>query len=168
MTLISTVSITSNQDQISVTGIPATYTDLYITVAGRTALAAVQQSVYAWFNNGSNLTHRFLLGTGSSVSSGSGTDMVWIAPGANATSNTFGNTSFYVPNYASSTNKSVSIDCVTENNSTASYQYIAAALWSNTAAINQFNIYSAGQNFVSGTTMSVYGILKGSGGATVS
>jgi len=163
--LIQTTTLTSSQDFVTLLNIPQSFTDLYIVISARTALSSpIQQTVFAWFNNGSNLTHRILFGTGSTASSGASTDLIWFAPTAAATANTFGNTTFYVPNYTSSSNKSVSIDSVIENNATASYQAIVAGLWSNTAAITQFNIYSAGQNFVAGTTVSIYGILKGSDG----
>jgi hypothetical protein len=164
MKLIATTTIATNTDQITMSSIPQDATDLYVVVSARTGFSGIQQTVFAWFNNGSNLTHRILFGTGNSVSSSSGTDLIWIVPGATSTSNTFGNASFYVPNYAGNTNKSVSIDSVTENNGIAAYQSLTAGLWSNTAAITQFNIYSAGQNFVSGTTISLYTITKGSDG----
>jgi hypothetical protein len=91
-------------------------------------------------------------------------------PGTDTTSNTFSSTQVYIPNYAGSTNKSVSIDHVTENNATNAYfSGIVAGLWSNTAAITSVKILDQdGGSLVAGSTASIYGILKGSGGATVS
>ena len=89
-------------------------------------------------------------------------------PGANATSNTFGNTSVYIPNYAGSTNKSVSSDAVTENNATTASQQILASIWNNTSAITSIFVSDTGSNLVQNSTASLYGILRGSGGATVS
>ena len=74
------------------------------------------------------------------------------------TANTFSNFSTYIPNYAGSNNKSYSVDGVTENNATASYQIMYAGLWSNTAAINQITLVPDTLNFVQYTTATLYGI----------
>ena len=87
--------------------------------------------------------------------------------GNTATANTFNSTTFYIPNYAGSTNKSFSFDQVNENNTTAANQVLGSVLWSNTAAITSISLTSPGYNFVQYSTASLYGITKGSGGATV-
>lgn len=179
MTLISTVSIiTSGVGGIDFTSIPATYTDLLCVVSGRSASggSSVADILIRFNDVTSGYTERYLLGNGSSASSGSFTgngDLILKGgiAGSTSTSNTFGNASIYIPNYAGSTNKSVSTDAVNENNATTANQNIQASLWSNTAAITKIRIgvfEGSGVNFVSGTTASLYGILKGSGGATVS
>jgi hypothetical protein len=63
----------------------------------------------------------------------------------------------YIPNYAGSSNKSVSIDSVTENNATGAYSGLTAALFASTAAITSFGI-STGSNFVQYSTATLYGI----------
>jgi hypothetical protein len=50
----------------------------------------------------------------------------------------------YIPNYAGSSNKSVSIDAVTENNATAAEANLVAGLWSSTAAITSITLYNYG------------------------
>ena len=79
--------------------------------------------------------------------------------GTDSTANTFANGEFYIPNYAGSTNKSVSADGVTENNATAARATLTAGLWSNTAAINQITLLPiAGGTFAQYSTATLYGI----------
>ena len=179
MTLISTVNITtSGVGGIDFASIPGTFTDLFCVVSGRSASggSAVADMLIRFNDVTSGYTERFLLGNGSSASSSSFTgngDLILkgAIAGSTSTSNTFGNAAFYIPNYSGSTNKSVSTDSVNENNATTANQAIQASLWSNTAAITKIRIgvfEGSGVNFVSGTSASLYGILKGSGGASVS
>lgn len=175
MTLISTTTLGSDAANISVTSIPGTYTDLFIVAALRgTYSGGGAANLYINFNGtSSNHSSRILSGDGSAASSTNNVN----APNAVMlgnivndawTANTFGNTSIYIPNYAGSTNKSLSADNVTENNATASRATIIAGLWSNTAAITSFTLTPELNNFKAGSVVSVYGIQKGSGGASVS
>jgi hypothetical protein len=114
---------------------------------------------------------RFLLGTGSAVSSTAQTSTYGLAGyfnNANQTASTFNNAELYIPNYAGSTNKSFSVDSVNENNATLVDTAIMAGLWANTAAITSISIAGFSQSITQYSTASLYGILKGSGGASVS
>ena len=104
---------------------------------------------------------RRLFGNGSSVASDTGGgNFNYIAqvPNASATASTFGNSEIYIPNYASSGYKSISADSVSENNATAAYAFMAALLWSNSAAINRITITGLGSSFVQYSTATLYGI----------
>ena len=84
------------------------------------------------------------------------------------TASTFSNNSVYFPNYTSSSFKSMSIDATRENNATDSRQAVFAVLWSNTAAITSITcVPKTAVNFVAGSTVSLYGITKGTDGTTV-
>jgi hypothetical protein len=175
MTLISTITISTPVGAVSIASIPTTFTDLYITVSARISGSFPYTDFY--FNpntDGSNIyTWRNLRGNGSSASSSVGSPSTGFVivngvPGALATSNTFGSINIYMPNYRSSTAKSISADAVTENNATDSSQNISAGLYNSTNPITDVYFSSAGANFVAGSTFSLYGITKGSGGATVS
>lgn len=171
MTLISTVTLGSAAANIELTSIPGTFTDLLITASLRSAWANNIEGLLVAFNGStSNFTWRNLEGNGSSASSGSSSvGRAGVINANSSTSNTFGSMRFYIPNYAGSTNKSYSVESVTENNATFSWQELTAGLWSNTAAITSIRFTpDQGNNLLTGSTMSVYGILKGSGGATVS
>ena len=180
MTLISTVTVgAGGASTIDFSSIAGTFTDLQLVVSGRMDSASAQ-NLRLRFNadTGANYINRQLYGDGvppaaSDTTSGSG---VYIAdyaggflPGTSMTSNTFGSFVAYIPNYAGSTAKSVSTDNVTENNATSNVrQTIGASRWTGTAAITQITILLTSGSFVQHSTASLYGILKGSGGATVS
>jgi hypothetical protein len=74
----------------------------------------------------------------------------------------------YVPNYAGSANKIVSVDAVNENNATTAYQRITGGLWPVTSAITNIIISNNGASISQYSTAYLYGTLKGSGGASVS
>lgn len=172
MTLISTVTVGSGgAASIDFTSIAATYTDLYLLVSGRTTAASIEMRIQFNGDTASNYSVRRLYGDGSSAASNS-TSTTYLAPYAinpsDSSSNVFGNASVYIPNYAGSTAKSVSIDGVAENNATAGYQAINAGLWTGTAAITSIKLIGQTGNWVEYSTASLYGILKGSGGASVS
>lgn len=171
MSLISAVTVgAGGAATILFTSIPQTFTDLVITYSGRSTSANTLATLGMGFNGAtSGFTNRRLLGSGSGVSSsvtGTGSIELGITPAANSTANTFSNIVGYIPNYTGSTNKSVSADSVEEENTTTAYQTITASLWSNTAAITSITL-TVDNTHAQYTTASLYGILKGSGGATV-
>ena len=140
------------------TSIPSTYTDLNLVLSLR---PTSQDSVYLSFNGStSSFTSRFLEGSGASASSGTATR--YVAFPLTTTSNTFSSSSIYIPNYAGATNKSYSIDSVSEANATTAYADLVAGLWSSTSAINQISISLAtgGVTFVQYSTATLYGISK--------
>lgn len=169
MTLIETVTLTGNAASISFSSIPQDATDLVLLTSLRSNAASGASPATIRFNgSSSNFTGRRLLGSGSGVTNDNLTNGAFDGYQMD-TSNTFGSTTCYIPNYTGSTYKSFSSDHVTEANQTTAYQALFANLWSNTAAITSLSIHPNGaENFVAGSTVSLYKILKGSGGATVS
>jgi hypothetical protein len=168
MQLIETKTLGAAAASIEFTSIPQTFTDVVMTCSIRDTSASVLNNFILRINGVStNSTIRTLFGNGSSASTYSDTAIFAEggANGNNSTANTFSNVQFYFPNYSGSTNKSVSIDSVTENNATLGLQAISAGLWSQTTAINSLGIVPNGVvNFVAGSTISLYGITKGSDG----
>lgn len=158
---IATTTVGSGgASSIDFQSIPSTYTDLVIKLSARADQDTV--TAYVKFNNTTaNRSNRMLYGNGSSAGSESlGTEMysygsVVKSP---ATSNTFSNVEYYIPNYAGSNNKSMSIDSVNEDNATMAYASLVASLWSDTTAINRVTIYLSGANFVQYSTATLYGI----------
>lgn len=146
---------------IDFTNIPQNYTDLKLILCSRTTRNDVSDVVQIKFDgSATNISMRYLQGTGSGVSSSSSATYIWSrVDSALSTSNTFGNAEFYIPNYAGSTNKSVFVDGVSENNATEAYTNIVAGLWSNTTAITSISLSSANsENFVQYSTAYLYGI----------
>lgn len=172
MTLISTVTVTgADAASIDLSSLPGTYTDLLFLASIRSSRSGASDDDARIRFNGSTTSYstRILRGNGASASSTTSTDItIGLISTAITTSNTFANCAVYVPNYAGSTNKSVSADGVGENNATTAWQMLGAGLWSNTAAITSASISAVNGNLVTGSSVSVYGITKGSGGATVS
>lgn len=165
MKLIQTKTITSAQPSIEFTDIPQNFQDLVLKVSARGDVN--NTAVKIQFNNStSNLSTRYLYGSGSAAQSFSDASNIYLyANSSSYTASTFGNSEVYIPNYSGSTNKSVSVDAVTENNATAADMAIFAGLWANTAAITSIKLIPNSGNFVSGSTISLYGIGGLAGGA---
>jgi hypothetical protein len=170
MTLIETKTLGSSAASIEFTSIPQDGTDLLALTSLRTDQAGAESDILIEFNSSNaNFALRYLAGGGGAgVYSGTGTNRPPVSTvGNGATANTFSNNSFYIFNYAGSTNKSYSLDGVAENNSTTGWQLIQAGIRSNTAAITSWKFLTFAGNFVSGTTISLYKITKGSSGGVV-
>jgi hypothetical protein len=171
MTLISTVTVGGGSaSTIDFTSIPQTFTDLILVISARSNNASSIDGITLLLNGSSaSFTYRGLNGTGTSVASATGTNRAGWIPAATLTSNTFGNASVYFPNYTSSTNKPYSSDNVIENDGTLGRLEIDAGIWANTAAITSLTIGSSnGSSYAPNSTAYLYGVAKGSGGATVS
>ena len=146
---------------IDFTSIPNTYTDLVLKVSARSNRSDTTDNLIISFNGStSSLSFRYLQGSGATAYSSSGlTGYVGSLNGNTATSSTFGNAEIYIPNYAGSTNKSVSSDTVDETNGTNAYATLTAQLWSNTAAITSISLKpQVGSLFVQHSTAYLYGV----------
>jgi hypothetical protein len=166
-TLIERIEVTESAGRAAIefTLIPQTYTDLLLVVSTRTAVDGPGQ----WWDvivnlNGvsTNQSQRVLYGAGSGspVSFTENALNIRTSDSAN-TANTFGNASFYVPNYRSSTAKSISMDVVSENNATGAFQAIQASLWNSSDAINAISLVPLSGNLVQYSSASLYGITAG-------
>lgn len=159
-TAIATVTVGSGgASNIEFTSIPGTYTDLMLLGSVRTNRATFTGDNLQPIFNGStaNFTFRALSGDGSVAYSD--TTFITVFDTNVATANTFSNFSIYIPNYAGSNNKSISIDGVGETNGTTVYMSLAAGLWSQTAAITSFGIQSATSSTLQQySTATLYGI----------
>jgi hypothetical protein len=164
-TKIAAVTVGSGgASSIDFTSIPSTYTDLCVKLSGRLTSAAVTQTLTIQFNGStSSYSTVQVRGNGtaaSSVSNASGTDEINLGEltAATGTSNTFGSVDLYVPNYAGSSNKSISADAVSENNATLAWSMLTAGLWSNTSAITSIKFLPTGGDFAQYSTATLYGI----------
>jgi hypothetical protein len=163
--LIATTTVGSGgAASIDFTSIPATYTDLLVVVSHRVDRANTISDSKIQFNadTASNYVSLRLYGDGSAATSDqlSTTAGYWgYSPGATATASVFSNTQIYIPNYAGSTQKSVSVDSVQENNTSAAYSHINAIRWTGTAAITSIKLFDGNAtNFVQYSSASLYGI----------
>lgn len=149
---------------ITFSNIPQTpYTDLVLLTSLRVAKSDYIEPAQISFNGDStNRTGRDLIGEGGSASSASGTRFFAYVTGATATTSTFANSSIFIPNYASSVAKSVSIDSVTENNHATNYfMHITAGLWNDTDPITSITLTpNTATTFVEGSSATLYGITR--------
>jgi hypothetical protein len=153
---------------VTFSSIPQTgYTDLVVKASMRSDRAsqpAADTIIYFNGDTGANYTTRRLEGNGSTGYSQTDASsfLGGQIPGSTATSSTFANCEFYVPNYTSSTFKSASLDDVMENNATTAYMDLHAGIWNNTAAITSitYRVSPGNGNFVQGSTFYLYGVAK--------
>ena len=168
-TLIERRELTEAASSIFFENIPQFYTDLVVLVSGRgTRSGFDRDDFFIKFNSiTSGYSARLLQGNGSTTAVAADSSQAQITrmsmPAATVTANTFGNATIYIPNYSGSTNKSVSIDSVTENNGTTAYQQIISGLMANTEAISSITIVPEVSTIAAGTTIFLYGINRKSG-----
>ena len=149
---------------IEFTNIPQTYTDLLLVMSMRTTVDGAGQwyDVNVNFNGVStNQSQRVLYGagSGSGVSISENALNIRTSDSAN-TANTFGNASFYVPNYRGSAAKSISMNVVSENNATGAFQAIQAGLWNSSDAITSISLVPLTGNLEQYSSASLYGVSK--------
>ena len=156
---------------ITLSSIPATYTDLKLVLSARGSQTAAYSGAYLMqVGNGSvdtaaNYSWKEVYGSGSAAGSvGLTAQTSWdltqgAGDSAGNTASTFTNIEIYLPNYAAANAKSMSCDFVSEGNTTAGYQMMIAGLWSGTSAINIIKIGAGPSNtFVQYSTAYIYGI----------
>lgn len=164
--LLQRIELNASASSVTFSNIPQSgYTDLKIVMSARGTRAANQDDFVVAFNGSSSgFSYRQLYGgagSGSIVtgSSSGSTGFSGIVPAANNTASTFSSQEFYIPNYTSNTNKSFSIDSVSENNATTNWQLdLIAQLWSNTAAITSITFTPNNGSWAANSTFSLYGL----------
>jgi hypothetical protein len=166
--LIETVTVgAGGAASIEFTGIPQDAQDVQVLLSARTTgvISATTDFVNVRFNSNTSSVYSEvrLQGSGSGVAtndfSGNRILRLLLANGNTSTANTFGNSSLYVSNYSSSSNKSISIDSLDEANATAAQIAIGAALFASSAAITTLTLTpESGGDFVEYTTASLYKI----------
>lgn len=157
----STVTVgAGGSSSISFSSIPSTYTDLKIVSSARTSSTPSGGSLISFNGSSTSMSTRAVYGNGSTATSYSASNSLGnLVNISTTTSNTFANSELYIPNYAGSTNKSSSMDGVTENNATGANAFFNANLWSQTAAITSITLTpEGGDNYVQYSTFSLYGI----------
>jgi len=168
MKLIETKTLSSAATSISFTSIPQDATDLIVVCSLRGDQNSNNGFTNIGFNGStSNFTTRFVQGSGSAADGGTAVRGIGYLNNAFHASNVFDSTMVYISNYSGSTNKSLVAESVVENNVSNSWQFLVSMLWSNTSAITSIEISPNTGNFVSGSTISLYKITKGTDGIVV-
>jgi hypothetical protein len=176
MTKLTTTTVgVGGVASVTFSNIPQGYTDLKVVASSRSTRSDANDFIKIGFNGlTTNLNHRALNGSGTSVSSGNDGSFIYgTMNAATSTASIFGNAEFYISNYAGNTFKNVNVDTVMENNATFSVTYLAAGLWSNSSPITSINLAPYFGSFVEHTTITLYGvksanqIAKATGGNSV-
>ena len=168
MFALATVSLTSNSTSIVFSGIPSFYTHLQIRGLVRSDRSGNAQDIMKVQYNldtGTNYASHNLEGNGSiaTYDNYSSTASPWAAmiAGATATSGVFSAVIIDVLDYTT-TSKAKVLRSLTgvDNNDTNGRLYFSSTLWTTSnAAITTVTLAPVyGSNFVSGTTLALYGI----------
>lgn len=156
-TPIASISLGLAASTVTFNSIPQTYTDLVITIKGRTDLDA---NIGITFNSdsGNNYSMTAMYGNGSTATGtrNSSTTNIGIG-GISSGSDEEGTNIVNIMNYSNTNfNKSV---FARANNST--YVQYRTGLWRSTSAITAISITSDGTTFMTGATFDLHGIKAG-------
>lgn len=162
---IASTTLASPATSISLTSIPATYTDLRVVFYFKYETTASATSVRFNSDSGANYGYTYLYTPGSSLgtsTSGSGSRILLDAVSA-ASTTYFSLWEADIFNYTSSANKSI-LDKYNKNvntNDGTSVLSRHARVWTNSAAITSIAFARFdGNSFATGTKATVWGILK--------
>jgi hypothetical protein len=167
--LLETTLISSNTASVTFSNLNnySAYKHLQVRIAARSDRASSVANIGIRFNSdsGSNYATHLLEGTGTAVSTGARTgDSAtgrFKIPGNTATANSFGASVIDILDFASSSKNTTTRHLAGMHETSASqYQIIlSSGLWVNTAAVTSVFFYELnGNNFVSGSRFSLYGI----------
>ena len=162
---IQSYVLTGNQATVTFSSIDQTYKHLQIRYVARTDRGSDNDTLYLRLNNNATgYRAHFLMGDGSSVTSGdrgSGLTRVDIQgafTGSTSVTANFGAGIIDILDYASSSKNTTVRFLGGIHNSGNKYISLASGLWNNTAAVNEILLDKVATNFVSGSRFSLYGI----------
>lgn len=175
MEVIQHVELTSAQAGITLSSIPASYTDLYLVLSLRGSSSSNRLGITIGFNSDTSALYSYRLMF--AYESGQLTDGLTSKTPAqtpsltitanNATANAYGVIRMLLPSYASSANKTFIADYVAENNSTTSYVLgTQGENYASSSAISSIELGAQGHNFMQYSSATLYGITSGSDGST--
>jgi hypothetical protein len=151
---------------IDFTSIPATYTDLFVVLSARANGAG--NSRLNLNGSAASFLNKVIYSNGASAPlTFSGTLDIGRVTSTSDQANNFGAMQIHIPNYLSSVAKPYSVEAFAANYN-GGWVMIVAGVWQNTAAITSVSLLPpSGNTFEANTSAYLYGVLVGSGGATV-
>jgi len=165
MVLIASQTFAGSTSDVEFTNIPQTYQDLFYVVNGRGTFAANQVLIQSYANNdfASIYSTTRLDGDGANAQSsrqtGNAGFQFGYIPSANGTAGAFGSITGNILNYSNSTTSKTSISRFADDRNGGGSTGVYISLYRSTAPITRLGIATYGVgNFVSGTTVTLYGI----------
>jgi len=160
---IATNTLSSTQATVTFSSISGSYTDL-ILVINPIASGVADSYPYIRFNSdsGSNYSRLFIRGTGTTASSDKvANETLAYLIGGNVvqTDSTF-NGILHINNYSNTTTYKTYLSRTNVATGTNASVELLVGMWRNTSAINSIAISLIANSFVSGSTFTLYGILK--------
>lgn len=147
----------SSTGTVTFTSIPSTYTDIVVVI--NAGYLSDSRDVTWTVNNdgGSNYSQTTLQGNGSSATSSRNTSVVKFYSNC-LTHPNYGVGIIHLMNYANTTTFKTALS---RSGTTVNVVEAAVHLWRSTAAINRLDFFpNVSGNFLSGSTFTLYGILK--------
>ena len=167
ISVISSTTLTSNASSLTFSSIPATYTDLWIKLQGKTNINGDVDGVAFKLNgtsasSGGYAQRQNHYGNGASAEYGNFNGTAIEGSGAGL-DYIYGDVEIYIPAYTNSDNKSIMSDSSTGKINSSTYVFQSNQIISSgtTAAVSSITIDgfdSGGTQFVAGTTATLYGI----------
>lgn len=154
---IATTTLSSATNQVDFTGISGSYTDLILILEG----LASGGTNYPYFrvgngsiDTGTNYSRTYILGDGSSASSGRDTNTSTLTLAEFLTTSR----SMITIQFQNYSNTTTYKTMIVRTSGAANKVEANVALWRSTSAINQIRLAVSSNNFASGTSVTLYGI----------
>lgn len=173
ITKISTITASGNSTILDFTSIPQTYEDLIVKVQLRSGRASgpIQDGVLLRFNSVGTSTYAYQTMYSDSgaaqgdLSASASSIFAGYVPTTNNTANVYSNGEIYITDYADTTHyKAVKSDIVDATDSSAGYLFLGAGTFLSNSAITSIALLTgSGQNWVAGSTATLYGVTKATG-----
>ncbi len=152
---IATTTLGSNQASYTFTSISGSYTDLILVITGTTTTNGINYWLRFNSDTGSNYSYTFLLGNGSTASSGRASNQTNLRVANNSSNTNDTPTIVQIMNYSNSTTNKTTL---TRFNDVAYGTWAHVGLWRSTSAITSITI-SSDTNLATGSIYTLYGIL---------
>ena len=147
---IASTTLTSTSTSVSLTSIPATFTDLHIVVAAPGGAIGGDWAIQFNGDTASNYSRTYIFGTGSGAGSGRNSAATFISLGG---ARTDGMVRLNVQNYSNTTTNKTTLHFI---GSAGDDLAAIVGLWRSTAAITSVRFF--GPTWPIGTTFTLYGI----------
>lgn len=159
-TPLATVTLGTAAASVTFSSIPATYRDLIVVFAGAATGTPTNTLIRLNSDTGSNYSSVMARGNGSNAASSSTTTTgAWFIMQGETLGTAQSNAIGQIMDY-SATDKHKTILSRANNNNTAGPSVeMTASRWANTAAVTAVQVYVLSNNFASGSTFSLYGVI---------